>query len=534
MRKILSLATVGCVLWAAAASGQNSAGVHSATNQQSQSSAVSNDASSSNAQQPKQQPSAEMPGMQMPASQPAPQERMPGMQMPGMSMPPGQQMPEVQKTATNAPSATEQAAGPALRLEDLEQIALKSNPTLAQAEAAIRAAAGRKQQAGLYPNPTIGFDADEMSGGPVIRGGQVPGFFVQQDIVLGGKLGLSRRVFEQERRQSEVERDEQRLRVLNGVRLSFFQTLAAQKTVELAHQLVVVSRDAVETSKQLFNVGQADEPDVLQAQVEAQREEITLVQAERNLERAWKSLAATVGKPDLQPSRLIGDLEEVPQVDTDQWLESILRDSPAVKIAELGVTRAEAALARARREPIPDLQLRGGLRQNRELVESTGKPIGLQGFVEVGVQVPLFNRNQGNVQAAQADLERAKQEVQRVKLLLRERSASSFQNYHTARVAAERYRTQMIPWATQAYQLYLKKYQNMQAAYPQVLVSQRTLFQLQTDYIAALERVWTNSVALRGFLLTDGLEAPAQPGELDRPVREINLPSAAVTPMQER
>jgi cobalt-zinc-cadmium efflux system outer membrane protein len=455
-------------------------------------------------------------------------------QMPGMQMPPGQQMPRMQPAPATTTPPAKQPAGPALRLEELEQMALKNNPTLAQAEAEIRAAAGRKQQAGLYPNPTIGFDADEVSGGPVIRGGQVPGFFVQQDIVLGGKLGLSRRVFEQERRQSEVERDEQRLRVLNSVRLFFFQALAAQRTVELDRQLLQVTRDAVETSKQLLNVGQADEPDVLQSQVEAQRQEIALIAAEQNLQRASRSLAASIGRPDLQPARLEGNLEEVPLVDTEQWLESMLRDSPAVKIAELGVARAEAVLARARRQPIPDLQLRGGLRRNRELLEATGRPIGLQGFAEVGVQVPIFNRNQGNVQAAQADLERAKQEVRRVKLLLRERSASFSQSYLTARAAAERYRTQMIPWATEAYQLYLKKYQNMQAAYPQVLVSQRTLFQLQTDYITALEIVWTNSVALRGFLLTDGLEAPAKPGELDRPVREINMPSARISSSQER
>ncbi len=57
-------------------------------------------------------------------------------------------------------------------------------------------------------------------------------------------------------------------------------------------------------------------------------------------------------------------------------------------------------------------------------------------------------------------------------------------------------------------------------------ISQRTLFQLQTDYIAALETLWGNSIALRGFLLTDGLEAPSRPGGMDQPVRELNVPSS--------
>jgi hypothetical protein len=37
--------------------------------------------------------------------------------------------------------------------------------------------------------------------------------------------------------------------------------------------------------------------------------------------------------------------------------------------------------------------------------------------------------------------------------------------------------------------------------------------------------VWANGIALEGFLLTDGLESPARPGEMDRPVRETNVPS---------
>jgi cobalt-zinc-cadmium efflux system outer membrane protein len=83
----------------------------------------------------------------------------------------------------------------------------------------------------------------------------------------------------------------------------------------------------------------------------------------------------------------------------------------------------------------------------------------------------------------------------------------------------------MIPRARKAYELYLKSYGGMAAAYPQVLISQRTLFQLQTDYIAALENLWGNSIALKGFLLTDGLEAPSRSGEMDQAVRELNVPS---------
>src|SRR2546426_3029815 len=55
------------------------------------------------------------------------------------------------------------ATGPALRLEDLERMALQNNPTVWQAEAAIRAAEGRRVQAGLMPNPIIGYQGTELN-----------------------------------------------------------------------------------------------------------------------------------------------------------------------------------------------------------------------------------------------------------------------------------------------------------------------------------------------------------------------------------
>jgi len=183
-------------------------------------------------------------------------------------------------------------------------------------------------------------------------------------------------------------------------------------------------------------------------------------------------------------------------------------------------------LARAKRETIPDLQLRGGLQHNGELL-SNGKPVGLQGFADVGLRIPLFNRNQGNIATANADAERAKREVERVKLVLRERAASVVQNYTFSQTAVDRYKNQMIPRARKAYEMYTKKYQEMAAAYPHVLIAQRTLMQLEVSYINALENFATTSLSLQSYLLTDGLEAPSQPGGIDQPVREVNIPFQA-------
>ena len=419
-----------------------------------------------------------------------------------------------------------------ISLEELQQVALQHNPTLAQATANIRAAEGRKKQSGLYPNPTVGYQGEEIRGGS-FRGGE-QGFFVQQDIVTAGKLGLNRNIFEQERKQAETEAHEQKLRVVTNVKLAYIQALAAQQTLELRRNLAKLAQDAIETSHQLANVGQADAPDVLEAEVEGQQADLAVTQAEQNQQRVWKELGAVVGDPHLQLMRLEGNLEEMPAVDAEQLVEKLVNESPAVKIAELGVKKAEASLARAKREPIPDLQLRAGLQQNRELLETTGRPTGLQAFADVGVQIPIFNRNQGNIAASKADVERAQRELERVKLALRERAASVVQSYMYSQTAVARYKNQMIPRAQKAYDMYSKKYQQMAAAYPQVLIAQRTLMQLEVSHINALQSFATNSVALQAYLLTDGLEAPSQPGEIDRPVREMNIPFTAASPGMEK
>jgi cobalt-zinc-cadmium efflux system outer membrane protein len=406
-------------------------------------------------------------------------------------------------------------------------MALSNNPTLVQAMSEIRAATARKLQSGLYPNPTVGYQGEQIRGG--IEGGGEQGFFVSQDIVLGGKLGLNRRIFEDEKKQAEAEAEEQRVRVINSVGILYYQALAAQDMVDLRHKLSQLAQDAVATSHQLLNVGQADQPDVLEAEVEGDQAELAVAAADQNQIRCWRELAATVGKPELPLTPLTGNLEILPDGNPERWLQVALQESPAVKIAQLGVLKAESSLARARRETIPNLQLRGGLEQNLELEAMTNHAIGLQGFAEVGLQIPLFNRNQGNVQAAGADVERAHQEVQRVQLVLHRRAAALLQNYATSRSTVERYRDDIIPRARRAYELYLKSYRGMAAAYPQVLIAQRTLFRLQTDYITALDNLWANSIALKGFLLTDGLESPSRAGEVDRPVRELNLPSSAAS-----
>ena len=417
----------------------------------------------------------------------------------------------------NAPvggSAQIAACQQVLTLADLERMALQANPTLPEAQAAIRAAEGRRVQAGLWPNPIVGYTGEEFS--TRAFGDKSEHFaFIEQTILLGGKLGKSRRIFAQEKILAEQEAIAQRYRILNTVRMLFYEALGAQRRVETRAELVRIAREAVGVTEQLFNVGQADRPDAYQIEIEAQRAQLDLIMAENRQDQVWQQLGAVLGDPFLKPTCLLGDLEKgLPALDQDAAIATLLGGSPELKRAQAAVQRARAAITRAKAERVPDLFLRGGFGYSTELLEtrdprSALRRTGPEGFLEIGVRLPIFNRNQGNISTAYAELEIAEREVCRVELALRARMAAVFRNYQNALRVVTQYERQVLPRAKRGYQLYLAGFKQMAAAYPQMLIAQRTLFQAQDTYIDALVEVWQSAIQIQCFLLTGGLDAPA-------------------------
>src|SRR6266481_4033069 len=340
--------------------------------------------------------------------------------------------------------AQEHAQGGLVTLEQAQKIASESNPTLRQAEAEIRAARARQQQSGLYPNPTAGYTGDEIRGGSV--GGGKQGFFVQQTVVTGGKLVLSRDVYGKDVKLAEIEAEEQKIRVQTAVKMAFLRVLAAQELLDARRDMAKIAQDAAETQRRLMNTGQADESEVLEAEVEAQRMRMSARMQENTLREEWRSLAAVIGQPELPMATVAGDLEkDWPELNEEQVAEAISKESPAVRIAEEAEGRAQSVLMQARRATIPDVQVRAGMEYNHETLGSVPYAKGWEGIAEIAVQIPLFNRNQGNAAAAQADIERAGQEKKRISLTLRERAASAVDQYANARLMATEYRDEMLP-----------------------------------------------------------------------------------------
>lgn len=381
-------------------------------------------------------------------------------------------------------------------LSSLEQLALQRNPTLVQAGAQVGISRGAALQAGLLPNPTVGYLAEE----------ELQGLFVEQEIVTGGKLALSRAKYVQEAQQAELQVLAQRYRVLHSVRVAYYQALVNQKRLELERELQANAEETARTLIELENVGQANRADVVQSSLELKRTQTHLQTATTELQGSREELAAVVGAPELATAELARSqfLNPTQALNREAMLQDILACSPEIRFARAEVVRDRIALDRERVEPIPNVNLRG---QSGYDFETDNTVAGL----EVGLRLPIFDKNQGTIAQAQAELARAQAEVARVELMLRQRFARVFSDYETARLSAQTYQSDLLPQAEEVRRLYLESFQQRRAAWPQVLSAQRDYYSLYEEYLNTSLDARRAEAALSTYLLEGGLDQPQEP-----------------------
>ncbi len=407
-----------------------------------------------------------------------------------------------------------------MTLETFLDLAEKANPPLAQAQRNIERSNQQARQVGLPPDPSIGYSGDHIRGGSYQGGEQ--GAFFSQEFVLGRKLALRRDVYRAEGRSNEFALEMQRARVRNDVAREFFDTLAAQEAVVVYDRLLKVALDGETNAHELERVGQADASAVLTAEVGAEQAKVDFVNAQRSFLANFTQLATYAGQATLAPRPLSGALVQPPEIDAEGLVVSDMQESPAVKRAQADVAVAEARITSAKSERIPNLTVKAGEWYSGESLGATNVKAGWESFAEAGVQLPLWNRNQGNIQAAKIESDRAHQDVARVQLWTRNQAEPYAQQYQTARFTAQRYRTEMLPRARRAYQLEAMKYQQMAQVYPQVLMTQHMLFTLQLGYIQALDTEWRAAIALQNYTLMNGLDQPISTGQ---DTTSMNLPT---------
>lgn len=388
------------------------------------------------------------------------------------------------------------AAPAALALPDLIGMTVERHPRLAQVTWAVETARGRAVQAGLYPNPTLSVTGDEL-GDRTGPGGIWTAPYFSQEIVTGNKLGLSRAAALKEVDQATLTVVSERYRIFTDVRQNYFEVVTLQRRAEILGELIGLAEKSVENANKLLKAKEGSELDVVQLEVDLERYRAELDATKKTLPAAFRRLAASVGVNDLPYTAVVGDLDTpLPDYDLDRLRTYVLGIHPELRSAQVGVERAQLVLKRATVEPIPNITVGTGyVRQNQNKSDDW--------VIAASMPVPLWNRNQGNIFAAKAQVGEAINEVGRVQNDLVSRLAASFSTYAAARKRAEKYKSAILPKAEQSYQLSLKAYQGGQFEYLRVLQAQRAVAEARLEYLRSLGEMWRSASDIAGLMLED-------------------------------
>jgi cobalt-zinc-cadmium efflux system outer membrane protein len=397
-----------------------------------------------------------------------------------------------------APNAPTPALEGPLTVDRLLAIALQRHPDLAAAYTRSEAARGKLLQAGLYPNPSVGWDADEMGHKEAAAGEQGP--TIQQEIVTAGKLELARAAASHGVAAADWQAVTRRFDLMTRVRLAFYETLAAQREVKESEELLTIAEAHLKLTEQIaprFGTRM----DILRSRIELDQSRIRLSTARQRAEAAWKLLAAAIAMPEMPPTALDGNLDALPPHYAWQpVLIAVLNRSSEIQEAQAMILQAQAELQRAQAEVHPNVHVMA-----RPFYSFPDEDMRLQ--VEAGINLPLFNRNQGNIVAAQAVIAQSIAEARQVELDLTTRLTQAFQRYETARQQAEAYTQKdgILETARESHRLYRIAYEQGDAKFDATtfLDAQRTLVQARLAYIQAQHDLWRAAAEIAGLLQED-------------------------------
>ena len=396
-------------------------------------------------------------------------------------------------------------------LAGLQQTAYENSPLIRAAWADVVAAQGGAIQAGLYPNPEFGYQGDTINTGDTAG---YNGVFFSQRIVTAGKLDLAQQSALMRMRAAEADYRRVRIGVASDVRRSYFEVLVARERARLARAMSGLFEEVYEAQIELVAGGEAAPYEPLQLRVLALQARNDVVTSQNDYEAAWRKLAAVLNLSGLAVSDLAGSVEaSVPEISFDTARSAVLS-----RHSDLAGASAEISAAVYNRElqcvrPIPDINVESSV-----FHDDTSSLNDVAYSVQIGVPLPLFDRNQGNITAADAELMRAQSRRVAIQNRLTGELAEAYAEYQSSRELASTYREDMLPSQVQTYRGVYERFREAGGLvdFAQVVVAQQTLGQTVEDYLTVLSQQWESTVALAELLQADdlytldGLAGPAE------------------------
>ncbi len=371
-----------------------------------------------------------------------------------------------------------------LTLDDAIDQALVASPRLRAANAGVDAALGTERQARLLPNPEFTFEIENFEGdGPYrsLDGAEIT-YGVSQKLEINGERSARRGAARAERKATQLTSDAARLDLIRDVTVAYVQAVSADESLKLAKDLETVAKGIFgDVTKR---VEAAREPLIQKSKAEVayttsgiarQRAANARVVTRQKLARLW---GESTFSAQLVPDEFFKTTAPAPL----ETYEARLKDAPDVtRYTHLRDAReAEMRLAQAQRIPSP--KLTAGVRQFRDTDDSAL-------IAGISVPIPVFNRNQGEIARARAEVVRADSEFRQAGLMQAQDLANAWSEWQIAALEAKSLKQEIVPQAEKAFRLAREGYDAGRFPYLEVLDAQRTLFEARAQRVDALTRL---------------------------------------------
>ncbi len=368
-----------------------------------------------------------------------------------------------------------------LTLRQALALALTHNPELAAIDYDVRIADARLLQSKLRPNPEVEFTSENLVGSGSYSDARRSEntLLLGQLLELGGKRRARMREARFGRELAGFDYETKKREVFLRTSRHFIDVLAGQRRVGLAEEIARLANDFLPAVEKRLAAGKASDLEKTRFDIASASARIELEQAKHELMAARQRLAAQWGATQPRFTSVVGNLEETRAIASLDALAGRLANNPRLARFGAEVAQREAALAREKAAAVPDVTLSAGARQLNETNDATA-------IVGFSVPLPFWNRNQGNVRAARAQIDRADAERAAVAATLMTELSDAYHDLARTRTAIDLLRAKVLPSAESALTATAEGYESGRFSYLDVLETRRTIGTARLQYLDAL------------------------------------------------
>lgn len=375
--------------------------------------------------------------------------------------------------AVTAPSDARNSSTLPLSLSSARQIALDNSPTLAGASREVEAAQGALTQAGVFQNPSLGLDVEDLR-----TGNRTTTVTLSQPIELGGKRAARMAAAERALEAARVQREMKAAQLQADVTASFLATLLSQERVRLAQESLEVARSGSLAASKRVQAGKVSPLEETRSKVAEANVRLELAQAQGELSAQLQELRALLaGGPAFDA--LDGNALEVPSLPPIDVLQGRVDASPSIRVARLETARLRALADLEQAKRTPDIAVSLGMQR----AQQDGRSIAIVG---VSIPLPVFDTNRGNIVEALRRRDKSEDDARATELRLRADLAIARQRLDIAAQEVTAVRSEILPAAQLAFNAAAQGFELGKFEYLDVLDAQRTLLQARTQYLRSL------------------------------------------------